>query len=36
MKDMYKLHSYELPTVMKHGIGAINALAEELNKLSIQ
>lgn len=35
MKDLNKLHYFEVPTVMKHGIGAVKHLADEAAALGI-
>lgn len=36
MKDLQKLHYFEVPTVMKHGLGAVNNLPEELALLGVK
>ncbi len=36
MKDLKKLHYFEVPTVMKHGLGAIDNLPEELALLGVK
>ena len=36
MKDLQKLHYFEVPTVMKHGLGAVNHLPGELALLGIK
>jgi len=36
MKDLQKLHYFEVPTVMKHSLGAVNHLPEELALLGVK
>lgn len=36
MKDLQKLHYFEAPTVMKHGLGAVKAVAGEASALGIK
>lgn len=34
--NLHRICYYELPTVMKHGLGSINALPQELNRLQVK
>jgi len=36
MKNLTELHYFEVPTVMKHGLGAVNYLPEELASLGVK
>jgi len=36
LKDLYKTHYFEVPTVMKHSLGAVNNLPEELAQLGVK
>lgn len=35
MQDFYRYRSFEIPTIMKHGVGALEHLAEEVRELGI-
>lgn len=36
MQDIYRYRSFEIPTIMKHGVGAVSHLAEEVRGLGME
>ena len=35
VEHMYKFHQFELPTIIKHGIGSIKHIGEEVKNLGV-